>query len=351
MKFIPGSLGIAVVWSTLVTLGFYFIRKKNLISGKTGLISVGVMYGLCILRLLVPIDFGPSIGITVRGTYTAVYLFFWNERSIGPWSISLWQIFLMIWAVGAALKILHFLYGYFRAMRRIECLPDYCPEQSGRICRLIENRTGKKMECRILCSPVIHMPAGVGLFRRRILMPDITCGDGELYYILMHEFTHFRNGDLFLKFGLQIIDCLFWWNPCIRLLQKEVSQTLEIRCDLTVTKGMDGEGICEYMRVILEMVKSSGQDRRSRTSSFITASLAEGSSALALEERFGVIIGEYGAKKQRQFVFSVVVVMIALLFFFGSYTFMPLPGGDPPIEEIEEDGAISYGPENSYLYI
>lgn len=349
MRFIPGSLGMAVLWSTLATLGLSYARKKRLITGKAGLASAGVICGLCVLRLLAPIDFEASIGIPAYGFYSTVYFFFWEVRKIGPWSISLWQIFLIIWAAGAVLKTLCFLCGYFQDMRRIDCLPDYCPEQTERICRLIGSRTGREADCRVLCSPAVHMPAGIGLFRRKILMPDIICGNEELYYILLHELTHFRNGDLFLKFGLQVIGCLFWWNPCIRLLQRELSQDLEIRCDLTVAKGLTGEEICEYMSVILAQVRRSSRLRMPfHTLPLVAASVAEENSALALKERFGAITGEYGRKKKKQPAFLAAAA--ALLLFFGSYTFLPLQGDDPTIEDLVEGEGISLESENPYLY-
>ena len=69
-----------------------------------------------------------------------------------------------------------------------------------------------------------------------IYLPKCEYSEEELYYILLHECTHFANGDLYIKWLTQICRCLCWWNPLVYKMQDMLEKNLEIRCDLTVTE-------------------------------------------------------------------------------------------------------------------
>lgn len=115
--------------------------------------------------------------------------------------------------------------------------------------------------CKTVCSNhyqnYINVPMEVGIFRKSILLPDEPYTDSELYYILKHEYTHFQNKDLLIKILIYIYWCLFWWNPAIYLLKNDLSQILEIKCDLDVIDHMGNEHRVEYLTTIVTMLKNA----------------------------------------------------------------------------------------------
>lgn len=58
---------------------------------------------------------------------------------------------------------------------------------------------------RVSYSSQVTVPMGIGLRRRMVLLPRLDYTDEELYYILLHEFTHFSNGDLYVKMGVSLL--------------------------------------------------------------------------------------------------------------------------------------------------
>lgn len=99
---------------------------------------------------------------------------------------------------------------------------------------------------------------GIGLWKKRILLPYGKYSDQELYYIIKHEYTHFYNRDLTVKFLVIVFCCIFWWNPAAYLLLRDISQILEIKCDLAATQNFSHRKKEEYLGIILNLLKDQG---------------------------------------------------------------------------------------------
>ncbi len=140
----------------------------------------------------------------------------------------------IIWLYGALLSLSVFFFRYIHEIRKLNRYPS---------------------EDGVYIVPGCKTPMGIGVFKKRILLPRQDYTEQELRYILLHEETHFAHHDQLVKMLMQVLCCIFWWNPFVYLLQKAVSQMLEIRCDREVAKSADRE---EYMAVLLALVKDGG---------------------------------------------------------------------------------------------
>jgi len=143
----------------------------------------------------------------------------------------------------------------------------------------------------IYIVPSCAVPMGIGIFKKRILLPRQDYTEQELHYILLHEQTHFRHHDQLIKMLMQILCCIFWWNPLVYLLQKAISQMLEVRCDREVTESADRE---EYMAVLLRLVKDGGGSH-------------------SMIERFRRITGQRGrAHRRRAYALAAAFLLVCM---------------------------------------
>ena len=78
----------------------------------------------------------------------------------------------------------------------------------------------------------------MGFFEKRILIPDKKYSREELHYIILHEYTHLDNKDILTIQLINILCIVFWWNPFVDILKGDMYQSIEIRCDQTVTKKL-----------------------------------------------------------------------------------------------------------------
>ena len=106
--------------------------------------------------------------------------------------------------------------------------------------------TGVTSEVRLLSSPLVQSPMLVGFFRPTIVLPSEHLPDSDARFILAHELTHFRRGDLWKKFLMNMIQCIHWFNPVVYLLSRDFAYWLETSCDEEVVSSLDYAQRKEY---------------------------------------------------------------------------------------------------------
>ncbi len=345
MGFSFWSFLVALACSGLFIFGLSLFRKQVMLSGKYGAFALIFVCLLCILRIFFFYDFSFSTGIRLHGFYAVFSDFILaTAPDLQDWLCSPWQLFLILWGIGAVWKSAVFFRRYHVFHRELRRFPSYRPDQIEKVSARLSQDFRWKMTCAVLCVPGIQTPGGIGLFHKKILLPDCAYSDQELYYILAHEYSHFHNGDLFLKFFVQICCCIFWWFPLIRILQKQIAQAAEIRCDLTVAEHIPAVVLPEYMEILVKILRQASQS--DQNSFYPMATLLENTSEETVMERFQILARKNKTGSVKMILFSAA----AVVFFFSSYLFLPIPAYDPPMEDIEEGGAEYVDPNQSWLY-
>lgn len=96
----------------------------------------------------------------------------------------------------------------------------------------------------------IGAPFVLGIVRPKIYLPT-TLTEQETDYIVMHERTHIRRGDHIIKLLLFLALVLHWFNPLVWLAFALAERDMEMSCDETVMRHMDGDIREEYSRSLL----------------------------------------------------------------------------------------------------
>lgn len=105
-----------------------------------------------------------------------------------------------------------------------------------------------------ICS-CISAPLAVGFIKPIILLPDTAYSNEELQFILLHEQTHIKRGDLWYKLLLVIANAIHWFNPFVYLMVNRAGRDLEYCCDHMVVKNKDIEYRKRYSMAILKYTK------------------------------------------------------------------------------------------------
>ena len=72
---------------------------------------------------------------------------------------------------------------------------------------------------RLTASPLI-----LGFRKPAVVLPEIPVNSEEFRFICLHELTHYKRGDIWYKWILQIVLCLHWFNPLVHLMVREVNR-------------------------------------------------------------------------------------------------------------------------------
>lgn len=337
MKITLYSVAMAVVVSGMLMLLLCIMRRTRYAVQLFGIKTICTLYLLCLVRLLVPVDifFSESINLPAFFHYPYEMLCINTYR---VWGIEFrWlDVFVLLWFTVAGIRILHFVIICFNGKRKLikECRPSEKNYQP--IMKRIEQELGLVFPVKLYITSQVSGPMGMGILDKVILLPDVEYSEEEMYYILLHEYMHFYNKDIAIKLLVHLYSCFFWWNPLAYLLEKDLAQILEMKCDNSVVNRV-GEGkSADYLTAIIAVLKKKPKEPHNDVPiKPVTMSLL-GNQAVMLTERFSVLIDTQKTKRKRCWS-PYVVMTITVMFFFFSYLIVFQCEFEPPISDIITD--------------
>lgn len=92
-------------------------------------------------------------------------------------------------------------------------------------------------------KPMILLPANI----------TDTLTDAQLACALRHELTHYRRRDHLLMLLLRLLTCVYWFNPIVWLMKRELMKDMEKACDSAVTARLNGTERREYAMTLLAL--------------------------------------------------------------------------------------------------
>ncbi|AXU28400.1 beta-lactamase inducer [Clostridioides difficile] len=113
----------------------------------------------------------------------------------------------------------------------------------------------KKIELR--SSDELISPAGMGLFKSYIFLPDYPYSKDELTWILKHELMHFKNKDILIKFLVLSVKIIYWFNPLVYIMSNKVNLDCELCCDESVLADCSLKDKKEYALALIKSIKFS----------------------------------------------------------------------------------------------
>lgn len=338
------SLFMSVVWSSVLAAFNYFCRKKHFFIRQLGITNIMFLYLFSIIRMLVPYKFSFTRVIPSKGAFSDLCRDTFIYKT-GTAQISLFSVFVLIWAVVSAILLIRFFIQYLRAMQEFSAYRIREDEQCQRVFQRVLNHSSKQLKVQIRSSDGINIPMGAGVLRKSIILPEEEYTDSELFYILRHEYTHFLNRDLVLKTLIHIYWCLFWWNPAIYLLKRDFAQILEIKCDLDVTDKMEKRDKVGYLTTIVTLLKNA-EVKREQKSFYGTIALAANSYESEIVERFKIVSASYSPQR-RNLIFTGIWFLAFGMLIILSYSFVIQPDFGMP----ENGSAAGVQTRDSSYYI
>ncbi|HBG2925045.1 TPA: protease [Clostridioides difficile] len=154
----------------------------------------------------------------------------------------------------------------------------------------------KKIELR--GSDVLISPAGMGLFKSYIFLPDYSYSKSELTWILKHELMHFKNKDILIKFLVLSVRIIYWFNPLVYVMSNRVNLDCELCCDESVIYNCSFNDKKEYALALIKSIKLSKECNR--------GILLTDFNRTNLEKRLESII----SKKFKNSVFVVIILCL-----------------------------------------
>ena len=107
---------------------------------------------------------------------------------------------------------------------------------------------------RLLVCQGLKVPMLAGILRPAILLPQGNVSGEELGFSLLHELTHYRRGDIWLKLLAMWVNALYWFNPLAWYMLRLVERDTELACDEDALSRLSRSDYSAYGQTILAAV-------------------------------------------------------------------------------------------------
>lgn len=166
----------------------------------------------------------------------------------------------LAWLALYAFGLVHALYRWRRGERTLDALaatgvPLVDPAD-------LASHAGFAAQAPASLPPVIEVGAPIspmlhGVFAPRLLLPRHLRGFDPLQQrlIVEHELAHWRRHDLRWSAAALALQCLFWFNPFMRLLRARLCWAQEFGCDRDVLRGRPQGERKAYAAALLAQLK------------------------------------------------------------------------------------------------
>ena len=327
------SFVTAVLLSSLLIVALYLSRKSVKTIRMLNFGYLACLYLFCLGRIFFSVEL--PFAAVIRAPSLMNPLHDVNEANLpmmdGAFLVS--DLLLLVWAVGSILLFAQFLIRYHRGKRDIDRLPKQENQVLQEILDELQRRNKRRIPIQVLCCSGLSTPCGIGLLRRQILLPSQEYTEEELFHILRHELQHFQTHDLLVKWMIRVFQCLFWWNPFVYLLGKDMDQVLEIKCDLSVVKNYSRQETLAYMRTIKSQLEQAIHTEK--IVPVASASLVGNFAMSNVEERF-LYLAESLKPNQRKELSKPAFAVLFVALIMASYSFVLQSSYEAP--ELDENG-------------
>ena len=177
-----------------------------------------------------------------------------------------WTLLFWLWAAGTVCAVGWNLWAYFRYRRALSRTLRRAREQDALCLNALHPRPGPAL----YRSDAVTTPLLLGLLRPVIVLPDRAYTPEMLDGILRHELTHYRRGDLAVKWFAAAVFCVHWFNPLVYLFRRELERACELSCDARLLRDMDTEEKQRYGELLLALAANRPFPHRVVAMSFAT---------------------------------------------------------------------------------
>ncbi len=196
-------------------------------------------------------------------------------------------------------------------------------------------KAGVNCPVKLYRNPMVSSPLLLGFFRPIVVLPNTDLPQMELYYTLLHELTHYKRGDMFYKWLVQLTLCLHWFNPLVWWMAREINRDGELSCDEALLRRLDAPARRDYGDTLLHAVAAGESGSKPAGTVYLNTS------AQCLKERLGAIM-KFGKKK-----YVTIPLLLTLLLACGAVVMGAYVHTEP---SMQQSGQLWYFQNSYYLF-
>lgn len=322
----------------ILTVYAYVMMKRSNDFFRGTVKIIFAIIAVIMLRMMVPVNFPFTRTIysskLLIGLGNIVYANVYGDREILVSDLLLW-----LWIGVAVILLIRYFYKRVKVRRILEqyVIKDTDTKE---YYESFLNDT-KIRSIKIAVIPGERQAAIFGVIRPIMILPDAVLEEKTVAHMIRHEIRHYANYDLWLKFLVDLLVVIHWWNPVVYVLQKELNFAFELSNDYMVTRGMPKLEKLEYAETLVQAAKLMSNQQA------YDLNLTGGE---CLETRIKMLLKEKTTEGMRSCLLAAANLLFVFLIMIISLVFVPEVSykESMPYNSGEFDGAFDITPENAY---
>ncbi|MDU5145417.1 MAG: M56 family metallopeptidase [Paenibacillus dendritiformis] len=169
-----------------------------------------------------------------------------------------------------------------------------------------KRKLGITRETPVYLSPYISTPFLYGMFKPRIVLPAAMEFTSEEYaQVFLHELTHYKRRDIWVKCLLIGINALHWFNPVAYMARRDIDRYCELSCDEQIVQTMNSTERRRYCELLLNVLWNVADQKVKLYSAF-------SDKRNYLERRISMILKHDGSKKKKSVRMLAVTMTLSM---------------------------------------
>lgn len=324
----------------ILTVYAYVMMKRSNDFFRGTVKIIFAIIAVIMLRMMVPVNFPFTRTIysskLLIGLGNIVYANVYGDRQVLVSDPLLWA-----WISVAVILLIRYFYKRVKVRRILEqyVIKDTDTKE---YYESFLNDT-KIRSIKIAVVPGEKQAAIFGVIRPIMILPDAVLEEKTVAHMIRHEMKHYANYDLWLKFFVDLLVVIHWWNPVVYVMRKELSLAFELSNDYMVTRDMPELEKLEYAQTLVQAAKLMSNQQA------YDLNLTGGE---CLETRIQMLLEEKKTEGMRSRLLAAVNLLFVLLLLIISLVFVPEVSckESMPYDSEEFDGSFEITPENAYYF-
>lgn len=290
--------------NSILILILCLLFKTDYIMRKIGPGCMIVIFLVIIIRMFIPLEFPYTYSLWIEDILSPFRRFLTLSIITSPIEIMVWHVLIAIWLLGIVVNLINKSFkcvNYFRTIALLEEIQweDICNRQNFELADFKDLKRIRLVYCKYVNTPYL-----VGLRKPHLILPYKQYSNEEFRYIVLHELMHVRNKDIIWKVLIDFLCVVFWWNPVIYFMKKELSKLIEIRNDMQILSILTEEEKVCYMKCLKSVASQLVGKDMAFGVSFSKGNLRE------LDRRMRLILNDFKTHRGIQCVLCFTIAML-----------------------------------------
>lgn len=322
----------------ILTVYAYVMMKRSNDFFRGTVKIIFAIIAVIMLRMMVPVNFPFTRTIysskLLIGLGNIVYANVYGDRQVLVSDLLLWA-----WISVAVILLIRYFYKRVKVRRILEqyVIKDTDTKE---YYESFLNDT-KIRSIKIAVIPGEKQAAIFGVIRPIMILPDAVLEEKTVAHMIRHEMKHYANYDLWLKFFVDLLVVIHWWNPVVYVMRKELSLAFELSNDYMVTRDMPELEKLEYAQTLVQAAKLMSNQQT------YDLNLTGGE---CLETRIQMLLEEKKTEGMRSRLLAAANLLFVFLIMIISLVFVPEVFYEESVhyDSEEFEGVFDITPENAY---